>query len=197
MIAKPMSRLVHQAFPGRNRLATTGDRVEGAVLVLGLAITVLTVPVAAATGSEIFAHQRSRVAVEQASRHKTDAVLIEDAPETIGASERGGAVETAPVLATWRLADGRAKQGEVQAHYDLKAGVTVTIWIDGNGNPSDPPMTSEGATIDAIVLAMLLWSGVAGSMALLYLATRFVHKRIRSQRWAREWEQVSPDWTGR
>ncbi|MFJ8962522.1 hypothetical protein ACIRG5_24350 [Lentzea sp. NPDC102401] len=197
MIAKPMSRLVRHAFPGRNRLATTGDRVEGAVLALGLAVTVLTVPFAGATGSEIYAHQRSLVDVEQASRHETDAVLIEDAPETIGSSERGGVVEAVPVLARWRLTDGSAKQGEVQAHYDSKAGATVTIWIDESGNPSDPPMTPEGAAIDAIVLALLLWSGVVGSMVLLYLATRFVHSRIRSQRWAREWEQVSPDWTGR
>ncbi|MCX2951426.1 hypothetical protein [Lentzea sp. NEAU-D7] len=197
MIAKPMSRLVHQAFPGRNRLATTGDRVEGAVLALGLAVTVLTVPFAGAAGSEMYARHRSQVAVEQTSRHETDAVLIEDAPETIGSSERGGAVEAAPVLARWRLADGSAKQGEVQAHYASKAGSVVTIWIDENGNPSDAPITPGGAAIDAIVLALLLWSGVAGSMALLYLTTRYVHSRIRSQRWAREWERIYPEWTGR
>lgn len=197
MIAKPMSRLVHQAFPGRNRLATTGDRVEGAVLALGLAVTVLAVPFAGAAGSEIYAYQRSQVAVQQASRQETTAVLIEDAPESIGASERGGTVEVTSVLATWRLANGSAKQGEVQAHYDSKAGAAVTIWIDESGNPSDAPMTAEGAAIDAITLALLLWSGVAGAMALLYLATRFAHKRIRLGRWAREWEQISPDWTGR
>lgn len=197
MTAKPMSRLVHQAFPGRNRLATTGDRVEGAVLVLGLAVTLLAVPVAGATGSEIYVNHQSRVVVEQASKHQVDAVLIEDAPETIGSSERGGVVETVPVLARWRLADGSARQGEVYVHYDAKAGATVTIWVDETGNASEPPMTPEGAAIDAIVLALLLWSGVTGAMALLYLATRFVHKRIRLHQWAREWEQISPDWTGR
>ena len=197
MIAKPMSRLVHQAFPGRNRLATTGDHVEGAVLALGLAVTVLAIPFAGAAGSEIYAYQRSQVVVQQASRHETTAVLIEDAPESIGASERGGTVEATAVLATWRLTDGSARQGEVQAHYESKAGSTVTIWIDESGNPSDPQMTAEGAAIDAITLALMMWGGVASAMALLYLATRFAHKRIRLGRWAREWEQISPEWTGR
>lgn len=197
MTAKPMSRLVHQAFPGRNRLATAGDRVEGAVLVLGLAVSLLAVPVAGATGSEIYANRKARVAVEQASKHQVDAVLIEDAPATIGSSERGGVVETAPVLARWRLPDGSARQGEVSVHYDAKTGAKVTIWVDGTGNASEPPMTPEGAAIDAIVLALLLWSGVTGAMALLYLVARFTHKRLRLRRWAREWEQVSPEWTGR
>ncbi|MGW6442670.1 Rv1733c family protein [Lentzea sp. NPDC055074] len=197
MIAKPMSRLVHQAFPGRNRLATAGDRLEGAVLALGLAVTVLAVPLTGATGSEIYAHQRSRVAVEQATRYETTAVLVEDAPETIGSSERGGVVETASVLATWRLPDGSARRGEVQAHYDAQAGAAVTIWVDEHGDPSDPPMTPEGAAIDAIALALLLWAGVAGAMTLLYLATRFTHQRIRLSRWARDWERISPEWTGR
>ena len=197
MTAKPMSRLVHQAFPGRNRLATVGDRVEGAVLVLGLTVTLLAVPVVGAMGSEIYATQKARVAVEQATRHKVDAVLIEDAPEAIGSSERGGVVETAPVLARWRLADGSARQGVVQAHYDAKAGAGVTIWVDERGSVSEPPMTTEGAAIDAIVLALLLWGATAGAMVLLYLVTRFVHKRIRLHRWAREWEQISSDWTGR
>ncbi len=39
----------------------------------------------------------------------------------------------------------------------------MTIWVDENGDPSDAPMASEGAAVDAIVLALLLWSGVAGA----------------------------------
>jgi hypothetical protein len=197
MTAKPMSRLVHQAFPYRNKLATTGDRIESTVLVLGVAVALLAVPVAGAAGSEIYATQRERVAVEQASRSRAEAVLIEDAPATIGSSERGGTVETAPVLAKWRWRDGSIREGHVQAHYDAKAGATVRIWVDQNGKVSEPPMTNEGAAIDAIVLALLLWSAAAGAMALLYLAVRFAHKRFRLRQWAHEWERIAPDWTSR
>ncbi|MCP2247263.1 Rv1733c family protein [Lentzea aerocolonigenes] len=197
MTAKRMSRLVHQAFPYRNELATTGDRIESTVLVLGIAVAMLAVPVAGAAGSEIYATQRERVAVEQVSRSRAEAVLIEDAPHTIGSSERGGVVETVPVLAQWRLRDGSARRGPVQAHYDAKAGAVVPIWVDRDGRVTEPPMTNEGAAIDAIVLALLLWSAAAGSMALLYLVTTFVHRRFRRRRWADEWKRIAPEWTGR
>ncbi|MFJ8962610.1 hypothetical protein ACIRG5_24790 [Lentzea sp. NPDC102401] len=197
MTAKPMTRLVRQAFPYRNKLATTGDRIEGAVLALGVAVSLLAVPVAGATGSETYAKDRTRVAVEQVSRHRVDAVLVEDAPPTIGSTERGGVVESTPVLARWRLRDGSAREGVVQAHYDAKAGAKVPIWIDDTGGAALPPMTNEGATINGIILAFLLWGAVTGTMALLYVATTFAHKRIRLRRWAGEWRRIAPDWTGR
>ena len=197
MPAKPMTRLLHQAFPHRNKLATTGDRIEGAVLAMSVAVSLLAVPVAGAAGSEIYASQRARVAVEQATRFRVDATLVENAPDTIGAAERGGTVETAPVLARWRLRDGSAREGVVQAHYEAKAGAKVPIWIDESGGATEPPMTNEGAAIDAIMLALLLWSAVAGAMALLYFLTSFTHQRIRRQRWATEWKRIAPEWTGR
>lgn len=197
MSAIPMTRLVHQAFPYRNKLATTGDRIEGVVLALGVAVSLLAVPVAGATGSETYARDQARVAVEHVSKQHVDAVLIEDAPITIGSTERGGVVESAPVLARWRLRDGSTREGVLQAHYDAKAGARVPTWIDESGAVTEPPMTDEGAAINGIILALLLWSAVTGAMALLYLATSFTHRRIRMRQWANEWRRIAPDWTGR
>lgn len=197
MTARPMTRLVHQAFPHRNELATTGDRIEGVLLALGVAVSLLAVPVAAATGSETYANDRARVAVEHVSKQHVDAFLIENAPITIGSTERGGVVEPAPVLARWRLRDGSTREGVVQAHYDAKAGATVPVWIDESGGVTDPPMTNSGAAVNGIILAFLLWSAVTGAMALLYVATRFTHTRIRLHQWANEWQRIAPDWTGR
>ena len=78
-----------------------------------------------------------------------------------------------------------------------KAGATVSIWVDESGEVSKPPLTTEGAALDAIFLSLLLWSAAAGSMALLHLATRFAHQRIRLRQWAKDWERIAPDWTGR
>ena len=54
MTTNPMSRLVRRVFPGRNPLATYGDRIEGAVLALGVVVAFLAVPVAGAVGSEAY-----------------------------------------------------------------------------------------------------------------------------------------------
>ncbi|SDH61026.1 hypothetical protein SAMN05216553_13513 [Lentzea fradiae] len=197
MTAKPMSRLVHRAFPHRNPLASTGDRVESAVLVLGIAVSMLAVPVACAVGSEIYASQKNRVVVEQASKKRVDAILTEDAPPAVGMSERSGAVESAFVRATWRLDGGTTRRGEVQARRDAKAGAIVPVWVGEDGMVTEPPLTSEGAAIDAVFLALLLWSAAAGSAVLLHLITRFAHKRVRMGRWAKEWKRIAPEWTGR
>ncbi|WP_330275871.1 hypothetical protein OG205_09500 [Lentzea sp. NBC_00516] len=197
MTVKPVSRLVHHVFPGRNPLATAGDRIEGAVLALAIAVTLLAIPIAGAAASESYATRRAQIPVHQAARHEVDAVLVEDAPPTIGSTERGGVVESTPVLARWRLPDGSARQGVVQAHYDAEAGAVVPIWIDQDGAMTEAPTTEEGAAFNAILLALLLWSAVAGTAALLYLAARFTHQRIRMGRWADEWARIAPEWTGR
>ena len=195
MTANPMSRLFRRVFPGRNPLATYGDRIEGAVLALGVVVASLAVPVAGAVGSEAYAAYESRVEVEHANRTQVDAVLIEDAPEMSGRSE--GAVETTPVAATYRLPDGTVRKGLVPAPHDAASGATVRIWIDRSGEVAEPPMTSDGAVISAFVIGLMLWGGATGLMALFYVVFRFLHMRIRLRWWKLEWELTSPDWTGR
>lgn len=191
------ARVARQAFPGRNQLATAGDRLEGAVLVAAVVVALLAVPVVGAVGSEFYATQLVQSASEQQSRQETDAVLIEDAPPVKGFVDPDGPVESAPVRATWRGPDGTERQGTVQAAHGRKAGGTVPIWVDRDGALTRSPLTTEGAAIKAMALAVLLWAGVAAVMALLYLAVRFMHKRMRMCRWAAEWWQIAPDWTAR
>src|SRR5690242_12862860 len=102
MDTKPISRMARRAFPGRNQLATAGDRLEGAALVLTVLIALLAVPVAGATGSEWYAMQKSQAETEQQARHRAEAVLVEDAPPLAGSTGRGRAAESPRVLATWR-----------------------------------------------------------------------------------------------
>lgn len=197
MTANPMSRLVRRVFPGRNPLATFGDRIEGAVLALGVVVALLAVPVAGAIGSEIYATHESRVEVEQKSRVQVDAVLVEDAPSMDGAANSEAVVETTEAVATWRTPDGFERKGVVQAPYGAEAGTTLRIWVDLSGEPTEPPMTNQGAAFNAIFSALLLWGLIAGAMALLFGLVRFACMRIRLRWWQLEWELTAPDWTGR
>ncbi|GGU50124.1 Rv1733c family protein [Lentzea flava] len=197
MGSKLLSRVVRQAFPGRNELATAGDRLEGAVLAAALAVALLAVPVAGAVGSELHARQQTQVSADQQTRQRAEAVLLENAPPVVRVDDRGTVLETAPVRATWHGPDGQERQGEVQAHYGAIAGTTVPIWIDRHGGLTPPPLSAEGAVITAIGVALLVWSAVTAAFALLYLVIRFVHTRLRARRWDLEWRQVSRDWTTR
>ncbi|HEX8864335.1 MAG TPA: hypothetical protein VF821_01645 [Lentzea sp.] len=197
MTANPMSRLVRRVFPGRNPLATCGDRIEGAALAVGVVVALLAVPVAGAVGSEIYATHTARVEVEQKSRTQVDAVLVEDAPSLSGARGGEAVVEKTEATASWRLADGTTRRGLVPAPYSAEAGTTLRIWVDRSGEVTEPPMTSQGAAFNAFFSALLLWALVAGTMAALFGSVRFVCMRIRLRWWQLEWERTAPDWTGR
>lgn len=197
MTANAMSRLVRRAFPGRNPLATFGDRVEGAVLALGVVVALLAVPVAGAVGSEIYVTHESGVEAEQKSRTHVDAVLVEDAPSMNGAASREAVVETTDAVAAWRTPDGLERKGVVRAPYGAEAGTTLRIWVDLSGEPTEPPMTNQGATFNAIFSALMLWGLIVGAMAMLFGLVRFACMRIRLRWWQLEWELTAPDWTGR
>lgn len=197
MDPKLIARAVRLAFPGRNKLATAGDRLEGAVLVGAAVVALLAVPVAGAAGSELHARQQAQVVGEQETRQRAQAVLVEDAPPVTKVDDRGTVLETAPVLATWSGPEGQVLQGTVQAHRGAPAGTTVPIWIDRRGGVTEPPLTAAGSVITAIGLALAVWAGVTAVAAVLYLLTRFTHTRLRRRRWELEWEQVSRDWTAR
>ncbi|MFC3895190.1 hypothetical protein ACFOWZ_27215 [Lentzea rhizosphaerae] len=197
MTANPMSRLFRRVFPGRNPLATHGDRIEGAVLALGAVVALLAVPVAAAVGSDIYATHEARVEVEQKSRTQVDAVLLDDTPSMSRGPGGEAVVETTAATASWRMPDGTARRGVVRAPYGAEAGTTLRVWVNLNGDVTEPPMTNQGAAFNAIFSALLLWALIVGAMALLFGLVRFVHMRIRLRWWQLEWELTAPDWTGR
>ncbi|WP_439657903.1 Rv1733c family protein [Lentzea sp. HUAS TT2] len=197
MDAKLFTRVVRQAFPGRNSLATAGDRVEGAVLVVVVAVVLLALPISGAVGSEYYAAQSIQSAGERQTRQQVAAVLLEDAPPVSGFVDPDGPVESALVFATWRGPDGKQRQGAVRAAHGRKAGGTVPIWVDQDGVPAGAALTTGGAVVKAVVLAVVLWAGVSAVMLALFLAVRCTHKRLRARRWAVEWERISSDWTAR
>ncbi len=198
MDPKLLGRVFRQAFPGRNQLATAGDRLEGAVLVIAVTVVLLAVPVAAAVGSELHAGQWAQVVSQQETRQRAEAVLAEDAPPPVSVDDRGAVPEKAFVRATWLGPDGQVRQGDVQANQGTKAGTTVPIWIDRHdGALTEPPLSARGAAVNAIGVALMLWAAATAAVALLYLLTRFAHTRSRMRRWELEWQRVSRDWTTR
>ncbi len=197
MDRKLLSRVLRRAFPGRNELATAGDRLEGFVLVVTAVVALVALPVAGAAGSELYVRQSARAVVEQQTRQRARAELIADAPLVVDVAAAEGVAGSAFVEATWTAPDGRTRQGTVPAASQAKAGTSVPIWVDRDGDLTSAPLSTEGAAFNAIAVAVLLWAGAVGAMVLLYLALLYAHKRMRMIRWASEWERIARDWTAR
>lgn len=147
MDSKLIARTVRQAFPGRNELATAGDRLEGAALALAVVVALLAVPFAGAGGSELHARQRAQATSERETHRPVEAVLVQDAPPAVEVDDRGTVLETTPVPATWAGPEGQVLTGDVQAHFGALAGTTVRIWIDGRGGVTPPPLSPAGAAL--------------------------------------------------
>ncbi|MGM1059855.1 Rv1733c family protein [Saccharothrix sp. Mg75] len=189
-----VTRLVRGAFHPGNELAGRGDRLEGLTLLLLVLCAVLAVPVAAAIGSERWASGRAE-AERQLDEHRTVlATLVEDAPAP-RVSDRGVAAELrAPVRATWSAPGGGAREGLVPASAGVRAGGSVPVRVDADGSVVRTPLTREGAAVDAVALALGVWTAVVAVTGLPHLLVRGAHRALRRRRWEREWAQVAAEW---
>jgi hypothetical protein len=193
----PVARLVRHTFNRRNELARAGDRFEGLVLVIAIAVALLGLPFAAAVGSELYVSQSIESREQTSTRHQAVAVLLVDAPPFTGTIDRGSGVQTSEVPASWELPDGTVRTGEVTANDGAKVGHAVRIWVDDKGSVVGPPMSSVGAGLSAVMVAVLLWAALIGVMAGLYLLVRLANQRSCLRRWADEWAAIGPEWTRR
>ncbi|MEU4769105.1 hypothetical protein AB0H12_38240 [Actinosynnema sp. NPDC023794] len=90
-----------RAFAGRNPL---DDRIEGAVAVASVAVTLLELPIAVAVGAEVYAAQASRCEEHLRTRYSAEAVLPIDAPGSAG----GGTAITASEVVEGAVVMGAA-----------------------------------------------------------------------------------------
>lgn len=71
-----IARFRRRLFPGGNPLARFGDRVEAALLLLLVVGALLTLPFAAAVGSDTYAAQTARAEQERTTRHPATATSL-------------------------------------------------------------------------------------------------------------------------
>ncbi|WIV54256.1 CDP-archaeol synthase [Amycolatopsis nalaikhensis] len=184
-----IARLWRTVLPRRGSVARPSDRVQAGLLVFLVLLALAALPFAAAVGSETHARQQVQSARELSERTRVTATLLADGPP-ITANTRSGVVGTgAPTDATWTLADGTRRVGEVVADRGTLAGETLTVWVDRTGTPVDPPLSGAGVVIDAVGAGLGLWLGTLAVLAACYRLTVFFLDRARYARWQQEWLQ--------
>lgn len=189
-----MIRFRRRLYPGRNPLVRLGDRVEAALLMLLVAGALLTIPFAAAFGSDTHAAQSARAAVERTTHHQATAVSLDPAPNQAYSTEGAGALaDQTTVAAAWSDAHGMRHTGQVTADAGSPAGTRVPVWLDERGELTTEPLSPATTVADGVFAAILLWVGVTGTLALLYLVARLLLDRRRMAAWDRAWAEARHD----
>lgn len=190
-----IARLWRCIHIGRNPLARTSDRVEGALLLLVVLGILIALPVAAFLGAGTYEGQLALSQQQRASRHLAVATLTEDAPNPIPATD--GALTpslTAMVHARWTGADGAERVGTIAADPGTAAGTTVPIWLTDAGDPAEAPMSEPDVTTSAVLSAFFAWLTAVLILLVGYRAGRFLLDRGRVRRWDVEWASVGEKW---
>ncbi|MFC9250348.1 Rv1733c family protein [Amycolatopsis thailandensis] len=187
--------LWRRVCPGRNPLARITDRIEAAILIGGVLAALLGVPLAAAAGSEVYATMMARSDFETATRHATNAVLLEDAPPARVGVDGTPSAETARVRARWELSDGTFQDGLATADLGASAGDGVTVWLDESDAVVAPPVMPLDAASTGIGVGVGVWLVGVTLLASGYLFALRLLNRARRAAWDREWERLGQDWT--
>jgi hypothetical protein len=166
---------------GRSPLIRASDRVEALILVLAVAVSLLTVPIAAAVGTATY-DSRSRLYAEQVQSRTTVTATI------VGKHDRQNPESpTVMVPARW-FAAGAERTGDVLAERPAKVGDEIEIWVDNEGSPiGQPAMT---ALDEAVSAALAIWCAVTLSAVAVFAAARVALDRGRYARWQEDFDRL-------
>ncbi|RAJ62391.1 hypothetical protein K378_03741 [Streptomyces sp. Amel2xB2] len=176
----------------KNPLKRRSDHAEAWA---GLAAAVIMAVGAPLTGA-LAADEATSALREQPGLHRASAVLREDAPTTDGVVT----VSDEPTVLTevqWTGPDGRPHTGRAPVESGTSQGTRVPIWLDGRGQPHEPPPDASevalesGAAGGAVAVGTCFFVGSA-----CWVVRRRLDAR-REKQWESEWAFVGPYWTRR
>ncbi|MDJ0419699.1 Rv1733c family protein [Rhodococcus opacus] len=174
----------------RNHLMRPSDRYEATLILLIAAVVLLLIPVAAAFGTATHTRLEHQTHTLRAGGHHVPAVLLEDtypAPDIPDYALRpAGTQNTA--RARWSTPHGE-RTGAVLTDAPAKAGQTVTISVDADGNLAGPIPDSRENIVLAVTAACGVWALTAGAVLLAAALAHTLFHRNRLRRWAQEWKQ--------
>jgi hypothetical protein len=185
-LIRPMTWPVLRVF-SRSPLMRTTDRVEAAVAALAVLLVVIAAACAGVIGTMIHDTETQNYREQARTRHAVMARAVDD-------SKSAGSAEAAAstVHARWQ-ANGVDHTDILASQYAVKAGESLQIWVDDDGNRVDQPTPIARAAMDALSVAVVGWLVVAQVVA----AARAHLKRMRDVQWKREIRSLVEDDGGR
>ena len=180
---------------GSGPLKRTSDRIQFLARVLLVFSLVTAIPVALVVASVVHAQALTEARAESLERHQVDAELVADPTVSTGESDDVVLAFRAP--AVWPGPSGAEHTGVLVVPTGAKAGSTVAIWVDGDGDVTTRPLDAGDAKARAVGMAAVTYGWIAGLAAGAYLAFRASLDRSRLRRWAADWAVIEPEWTRR
>ena len=162
---------------GRDPLVRTIDRVEAAVLVVAVVVSMLCAPIAAAVGTAVHDSNRQLYAEQAHSRQSVAATVTGDP-----ASQQILRITTMTAPARWAVA-GAVHTGTVKVPSTVNPGDSIAIWVDDNGAQVPAPSPTSRAAAEAVAAAVAIWVSMIAAAATLVGITRAVCDRMRFAGW--------------
>lgn len=188
-------------MPGEqeDRRATVGrlprratDLVEDVVVWVLLSALLLFVVVALIAGVAAHARVNDRIRTLSADRTMVPATVLEQpSPIPLDPGSRIG------VEAQWVGPDGVRRTGIVPVTAATPAGSEVKVWLDRSGAAVEPPPAAADAVVAGIFTGIAVLAVGASLLGVVWLLVRRGIDVLNSRRWAREWAEIGPEWTGR
>jgi hypothetical protein len=178
---------------GSGPLKRASDRLECLARLLLVCSLLTAVPISLAVVTTTYVQARATATAQAADRHRVTARLLEDVPATAGQDWRSPGQDQ--VTAVWTDPAGIEHRVTVPVPPSTRAGTTVSLWTDRNGNRTTRPLSHGDVVGQAggqgivtfAVLSLIAWGA--------YRSFRTLLDRNRFRRWAAEWAVVEPVWT--
>lgn len=165
---------------GRNPLVRLSDRIQVLTVLLAVLVVMMMIPVVATIGTAVHDANARIYALQSESRNLVPAIAQAESTTVV---ERSRTSYT--VWARWSAA-GVDHSGLVPWPSPAKAGDKSSIWVDADGTNSVAPIPVSQATVDAVGLALTLWSGIAAVAVGIVQAARWRLDRARYSGWDRD-----------
>ncbi|MCX5208234.1 hypothetical protein OG689_02740 [Kitasatospora sp. NBC_00240] len=128
-------------------------------------------------------------------RHRVTATTVSAAVADRTGSRSG--VGGFHAQAVWHFPAGVRGSGPIEVGSVAPAGTERTIWVDDHGRKASAPRPGTEVATTAVLTGTGTMTLVSGAVfAAYWLGNRRIDRRTTAA-WAKEWEGVEPEWSGR
>jgi hypothetical protein len=184
---------------GSGPLKRTSDRLQVLARVLLVVSLVTAIPISLAVATAAYTQARTQALTQAADRHRVTARLLDAVPAPAGEAQSSITPDRERATAVWTDPAGIEHRASVSVPVSAKAkaGVTVSVWVDRDGNRTTRPLSEGDVTGQAVGRGLVTFGGLAVIEFAAYRSARRLLDRHRSRRWAADWAVVEPVWTRR